>query len=98
MSKVSMNSKQELEVQRIVIINYLTQKTKFEDWHAVADAAMDLRDIDAKLELIEMYTGEAQRAVDLKTQKVEHLDNYDRQNQTIKEANARLPSTLLKPT
>lgn len=35
--------------ERAVLIDYLRVKTEAEDWHAVADAAMDLREIDAQL-------------------------------------------------
>lgn len=34
--------------ERQVLIQYLRVKTNTEDWHAVADAAMDLRELDAK--------------------------------------------------
>lgn len=34
------------------LIAYLLAKVKVEDWHAVQDAASDLRDIHAKLEII----------------------------------------------
>jgi hypothetical protein len=35
--------------QRNILIKYLLMKVETEDFHAVADAAMDLREIDAKL-------------------------------------------------
>lgn len=35
------------------MVEYLTLKVSEEDWHGVADAAMDLREIDAKLGLLE---------------------------------------------
>ena len=35
--------------ERNTLIKYLMVKTLSEDWHAVADAAMDLRELDAKL-------------------------------------------------
>ena len=35
--------------ERNTLIKYLMVKIISEDWHAVADAAMDLREIDAKL-------------------------------------------------
>ena len=31
---------------------YLSMKVKMEDWHGVADAAMDLREIDAQIEIL----------------------------------------------
>jgi hypothetical protein len=36
-------------IQRRALITYLKVKTEAEDWHAVADAAMDIREIDARL-------------------------------------------------
>jgi hypothetical protein len=38
-----------LRIQRQALITYLKVKTEAEDWHAVADAAMDIREIDARL-------------------------------------------------
>jgi hypothetical protein len=38
--------------QRSEMIRYLKLKTWMQDWHGVADAANDLREIDAKLEVI----------------------------------------------
>lgn len=35
-----------LQQRRAVLIAYLAQKVAGEDWHGVADAAMDLRDLD----------------------------------------------------
>ena len=34
------------------MIDYLNMKVSLEDWHGVADAAMDLREIDAKLYIL----------------------------------------------
>lgn len=42
----------ELSEQREQLIKYISSKIKAEDWHAVADAAMDLREIDAVLKHI----------------------------------------------
>lgn len=42
----------ELEEEKKNIIAYLQSKIKSSDWHAVADAAMDLREIDAKLSVL----------------------------------------------
>jgi hypothetical protein len=42
---------QKLETQKVGMIAYLRLKVDEEDWHGVADAAMDLREIEAKLEL-----------------------------------------------
>ncbi len=38
-----------LERRRAVILEDLKLKVEVEDWHGVADAAMDLREIDAVL-------------------------------------------------
>lgn len=35
--------------QKEVVIDYMYQKIKAEDWHAVADAAMDIRDLEAEM-------------------------------------------------
>lgn len=37
---------------REILVVYLKMKTRVEDWHAVADASMDIREIDSKLELL----------------------------------------------
>jgi hypothetical protein len=55
---MSKNAKQSLLRIRESLINYLFQKQQSEDWHGVADAAMDLREVDAKLEIIEEYERE----------------------------------------
>jgi hypothetical protein len=47
------NSRDALLTARKALIDYLLQKHQQEDWHGVADAAMDLREIDAKLELLD---------------------------------------------
>ncbi len=41
-----------LEEQKAALIAYLRSKITAGDWHAVQDAASDIREIDAKLELI----------------------------------------------
>lgn len=41
-----------LSSRRVIIIADLQQKAESEDWHGVADAAMDLRELDAQLEII----------------------------------------------
>ncbi len=40
----------ELGDQHVALLKYLTSKVTAQDWHAVADAAMDLREIDAKID------------------------------------------------
>lgn len=37
--------------KRCMMIDYLKLKTSEEDWHGVADAAMDIREIDAELKI-----------------------------------------------
>lgn len=39
----------DLKVRRVTMIEYLLLKVKERDWHGVADAAMDLRDIESEL-------------------------------------------------
>ena len=41
-----------LRTQRDVLINYLFMKQQSEDWHGVADAAMDLRELDVRLKVL----------------------------------------------
>ena len=41
-----------LREQRQQLVAYLLSKVDAEDWHSCADAAMDLREIDAKLEVL----------------------------------------------
>lgn len=41
-----------LEEKKEVLVNYLKIKTKEEDWHGVADAAMDIREIVSQLEIL----------------------------------------------
>ena len=39
--------------QKKMLINYLLKKVQAEDWHAVQDSASDIRELDAKLEVLE---------------------------------------------
>lgn len=50
---MSKNTRDQLAAVRQNLIDYLYAKVGSEDWHAVADAAMDLREVDAKLEILE---------------------------------------------
>lgn len=43
----------ELANKRERMINYLKLKVEEEDWHGVADAAMDLREIEAQIKVIQ---------------------------------------------
>ena len=45
----SSESSTSLSNQRKILIDYLLMKVVVEDFHAVADAAMDLRELDAKM-------------------------------------------------
>lgn len=42
-----------LEDQREILITYLNMKVSQNDWHAVSDAANDLREVELKLRMIE---------------------------------------------
>lgn len=42
----------ELIEQKAQLVAYLLSKVKAEDWHAVQDAASDIREINAKLEVL----------------------------------------------
>lgn len=42
----------ELLEQKAQLVAYLQSKLKAEDWHAVQDAASDIRELEAKLEVL----------------------------------------------
>ena len=42
-----------LNGQHETLMRYLRVKVEAHDWHAVADAAMDLREVEAKLSMLE---------------------------------------------
>lgn len=42
-----------LQERRRVLITYLAEVTREEDWHGVMDAAADLREVDAELRGLE---------------------------------------------
>lgn len=44
-----------LKKRRAITISDLLIKAENEDWHGVADAAMDLREIDAQIEVKKQY-------------------------------------------
>jgi hypothetical protein len=46
------NDRQNLLFQKEGMIDYLRLKLEQEDWHGVADAAMDIREIEAKLQVL----------------------------------------------
>lgn len=45
---------QELEDAKINLIGYMKSKIKIEDWHAVQDAASDIREIEARMEVFKL--------------------------------------------
>lgn len=51
----------DLQDQRAQLIAYLLSKVKANDFHAVQDAASDIREIDAKLEVLTEQAHEADR-------------------------------------
>lgn len=46
--------------RRLTLVGYLGAKVEEQDWHGVADAAMDLREVDAKLELLKNMPNNAE--------------------------------------
>jgi hypothetical protein len=46
----------DLREQKAALVAYMLAKIKAADWHAVQDSASDIREIDAKLELLEALT------------------------------------------
>lgn len=44
----------EIHTQKDLMITYLNMKIKQQDWHGVADAAMDLRDLEAELKGLDL--------------------------------------------
>jgi len=51
--KDSTISRNNLLRQRTTLVEYLELKVETEDWHGVADAAMDLRELDVRLKILE---------------------------------------------
>lgn len=47
-----------LRAHRFALIAYLRAKVDIEDWHGVADAACDLREIDAEIRGMAVTLGE----------------------------------------
>lgn len=41
-----------LNAIKVTMVSYLKSKVESEDWHAVADAAMDIREIEAQLKVL----------------------------------------------
>lgn len=44
--------KESLMMESEKLIDYLQMKVKTQDWHGVADCAMDLRDVEARLDIL----------------------------------------------
>lgn len=49
MPKLTQAQSLNYEHEKKVLIEYLKMKTEIQDWHAVADAAMDLRELEVLL-------------------------------------------------
>lgn len=47
--------------QKIALITYLASKLKSGDWHAVQDAASDIRELDARLALLREQAEELEK-------------------------------------
>lgn len=47
-----------LTIQKIKMLSYLKLKLEQDDLHGVADAAMDIRELDAQLKLLELLERE----------------------------------------
>jgi hypothetical protein len=45
----------QLEEDRDILIAYLEQQMREQDWHGVQDAASDLRDLDVEMETLRRY-------------------------------------------
>ncbi len=41
-----------LKYQKEILVQYLLSKVRIQDWHGVSDAANDIREIEAKLEVL----------------------------------------------
>ncbi len=65
-----------LEKRRPIIIADLLAKVEAEDWHGVADAAMDLREIDAMLSVLTAGSSVAD-AVQSRLSEHQHQYLYD---------------------
>ncbi len=79
-----MPTKTDLEALRENIIAQIPMKTRAADWHAVADAAMDLREIDATLAVLREMTIDPSFARDIaaieRIRTCDHEWTYDQSN------------------
>jgi hypothetical protein len=48
MGKSSMKDYSDFKVQKEILLEYLQVMIALQDWHGVADVAMDLRELEAK--------------------------------------------------
>lgn len=48
-----------LVIQRDGLIHYLKMKVEQEDWHGVQDAASDIREVEAKIEVLKLREQES---------------------------------------
>jgi hypothetical protein len=76
MSQTKVPTKESLQRRRTVTISDLLVKADNEDWRGVADAAMDLREIDAMLDVLPKNEAKPTPT----------LDEYNRLTQPITEA------------
>ena len=51
---------EELKKQKQYLIDYLLSKVSSEDWHAVQDAASDIREINAKIMILKLFEKKAE--------------------------------------
>ena len=51
---------EELKKQKQYLIDYLLSKVSSEDWHAVQDAASDIREINAKIIILKLFEKKAE--------------------------------------
>jgi hypothetical protein len=57
MGKSSMKDYTDFKVQKEILLEYLQVMIALEDWHGVADLAMDLRELEAKQKGINNVNG-----------------------------------------
>ena len=55
-----------LEVKRVRLHDYIIMKLDERDYHAVADAAMDLRELEAEMKIVEEWYREDKRKVEMR--------------------------------
>ena len=60
---------EKLRKQKESLISYMFSKIESEDWHAVQDAASDIREIEARIEVYELYGRERAAMVPVEERK-----------------------------